>query len=358
MSVILGINAMHAGAAAALIVEGRPVIALAEERLNRVKYYARFPGLAIQRCLAVAGLGWRDVDAVAVGRDASANRAQKLRYVVSHPTRLLNLMKIRGARSSLESLRDWIARECEVDPVRLRFFLWRSTRLPASGVVYVLTFALGDVAAVKPHFVAAIGVVELFHLRRREDRLGLWSCLTAGAVLRFALLALEPLSFEAMLTRMIPYYQGTSHDFYGRSFSYFASGRGGVLALAVAWLLLSSCVGAALSHRVPRRVSRVEPGQKVMLFSPGVENVFTGALARGIEILGPWSTHFMVPVLLAIEDPRERERALSSCIEPIAEKIRTQHPDAPRFPRTPQALGGTTLHDVFVTRHGVFPARG
>ena len=121
MSVILGINAMHAGAAAAVVVEGRPVIALAEERLNRVKYYARFPSLAIQRCLEVAGLGWRDVDAVAVGRDASANRAQKLRYVASHPTRLLNLMKIRSARSSLESLRDWIARECEVDPASLRF---------------------------------------------------------------------------------------------------------------------------------------------------------------------------------------------------------------------------------------------
>jgi hypothetical protein len=95
-----------------------------------------------------------------------------------------------------------------------------------------------------------------------------------------------------------------------------------------------------------------------MLFPPGVENAFTGALARGIEILGPWSTHFMVPMLLAIEDPRERERALSSYIEPIAEKIRTQRPDAIWFSPTPQALGDTTLHDVFVTRHGVFPARG
>ena len=132
MSVILGINAMHAGAAAALVVDGRPVIALAEERLNRIKYYARFPGLAIQRCLEVAGLRWQDVDAVAVGRDASANRARKLSYVASHPTRLLNLIKIRTARSSLESLHDWIARECEVDPASLRFTQHSSRSLLAA----------------------------------------------------------------------------------------------------------------------------------------------------------------------------------------------------------------------------------
>ena len=42
MSVILGINTFHAGASAALLVDGEPVVALAEERLNRVKYFAGF----------------------------------------------------------------------------------------------------------------------------------------------------------------------------------------------------------------------------------------------------------------------------------------------------------------------------
>jgi carbamoyltransferase len=121
MAVILGINAMHAGAAAALVIDGVPVMALPEERLNRVKYYARFPALAANRCLEEAGLRWQDVDAVAIGRDKSANRAQKLRYVASHPTRLLNLVKIRSARSSIDSLEEMIARECGVDPESLRF---------------------------------------------------------------------------------------------------------------------------------------------------------------------------------------------------------------------------------------------
>jgi carbamoyltransferase len=121
VAVILGINAMHAGAAAALLVDGVPVMALPEERLNRVKYYGRFPALAIERCLGEAGLRWQDVDAVAIGRDRSANRAQKLRYVASHPTRLLNLMKIRSARSSIDTLEELIRRECGVDPKSLRF---------------------------------------------------------------------------------------------------------------------------------------------------------------------------------------------------------------------------------------------
>ena len=34
MSVILGINAFHAGSSAAIIVDGQPVVALAEERAN------------------------------------------------------------------------------------------------------------------------------------------------------------------------------------------------------------------------------------------------------------------------------------------------------------------------------------
>lgn len=56
MSAILGINARHAGASAALVIDGKPVLAIAEERLNRIKYYADFPTLAIQCCLDAAGI--------------------------------------------------------------------------------------------------------------------------------------------------------------------------------------------------------------------------------------------------------------------------------------------------------------
>jgi carbamoyltransferase len=121
LSVILGINAFHPGSSAALLIDGAPIAAIAEERLNRVKYYAGFPRLAIQRCLEMAGASLADVDAVAVARDPSANRLQKALYVVKHPGNVLNLLRIRAARSDLADNKALFARELECAPTGLRF---------------------------------------------------------------------------------------------------------------------------------------------------------------------------------------------------------------------------------------------
>ena len=121
MSIILGINAFHAGAAAALVVDGEPVVAIAEERLNRVKYYAGFPTLSIQLCLDYAGLTFSDIDEVAIGRDKSANRIQKLAYIVRNPGKLLNLAKLGSSRSALDDVKGQISAHCGVSRSRLRF---------------------------------------------------------------------------------------------------------------------------------------------------------------------------------------------------------------------------------------------
>jgi len=121
MSTILGINCYHPGASAALLVNGKPVAAVAEERLNRVKYYAAFPALAILKCLDMAGLDFSDIDHVAVGRDKSANRIQKLKYVASKPSKLINFMKIFSSRSKMDDLKSTMARECGVAHDSLRF---------------------------------------------------------------------------------------------------------------------------------------------------------------------------------------------------------------------------------------------
>jgi carbamoyltransferase len=52
---ILGINAYHGNASAAIVCDGRLVAAVEEERFNRVKYAAGFPALAIQYCLKGRG---------------------------------------------------------------------------------------------------------------------------------------------------------------------------------------------------------------------------------------------------------------------------------------------------------------
>jgi carbamoyltransferase len=121
VSVIVGINANHAGASAAVLVDGVPVAAIAEERLNRVKYFAGFPSLALARCLEIAGVAPDEVTDVAIGRDSSANRGKKIEYALRNPTRLLNLLKIRTARAELDDLRPAFARATGTDPERLRF---------------------------------------------------------------------------------------------------------------------------------------------------------------------------------------------------------------------------------------------
>ncbi|MBK8032145.1 MAG: hypothetical protein IPK17_22235 [Chloroflexi bacterium] len=78
MAVILGVNTHHAGSSAALVINGKPVAAIAEERLNRIKYYAGFPTLSILKVMEIGGVTFKDIDYVAIGRDPSTNTAKKL----------------------------------------------------------------------------------------------------------------------------------------------------------------------------------------------------------------------------------------------------------------------------------------
>ena len=77
MSIILGINAFHAGASTALVINGELKFTIAEERLNRIKYYAGFK-FKYKNCLDFAGLNIKDVDHIAIGRNHLANLNKKL----------------------------------------------------------------------------------------------------------------------------------------------------------------------------------------------------------------------------------------------------------------------------------------
>src|SRR5256885_2566711 len=108
MSAILGLNAYHGDAAAALVVDGELVAAAEEERFNRVKHCAGFPALADAWCLADAGLRPEDLDHVAVSRDPRANLGRKLLRTIRHgasarylKARLDNAAKIRDTVSAL-----------------------------------------------------------------------------------------------------------------------------------------------------------------------------------------------------------------------------------------------------------------
>src|SRR4051812_38586813 len=77
---ILGINAYHGDASAALLVDGQLVAAAEEERFNRVKHCAGFPRLAVEYCLEAAGARVEDIDHIAIGRNPRAHLGDKVLY--------------------------------------------------------------------------------------------------------------------------------------------------------------------------------------------------------------------------------------------------------------------------------------
>src|SRR6266567_8545223 len=105
---ILGLNMFHADASAAIIQDGEVVFAIAEERLNRVKHFAGFPVLAIQACLDAVGAKITDIDHVTVGQDTDANLAEKVRYAISNPAKLLNFIRLRRRKQEMRDLRSLI----------------------------------------------------------------------------------------------------------------------------------------------------------------------------------------------------------------------------------------------------------
>src|SRR5580704_1920442 len=83
---ILGINAYHGNASAAIIADGRLIAAVEEERFNRVKYAAGFPVAAIRYCLEAAGITLAEVDHVAIPRNPWARLGTKLLYALRMPS--------------------------------------------------------------------------------------------------------------------------------------------------------------------------------------------------------------------------------------------------------------------------------
>ena len=83
---ILGINAYHGDAAAALLKDGQLLAAAEEERFNRVKHCAGFPAHAVAYCLRAAGIEIEDVEHIGISRNPSANLHKKILAVARRAT--------------------------------------------------------------------------------------------------------------------------------------------------------------------------------------------------------------------------------------------------------------------------------
>lgn len=88
--IILGINAYHADASAAILVNGKLIAATEEERFTRTKHWAGFPLQAIAFCLKEAGVELEAVNYISIGRDPKAKFAKKLAFMLQSPVSVLN----------------------------------------------------------------------------------------------------------------------------------------------------------------------------------------------------------------------------------------------------------------------------
>jgi carbamoyltransferase len=114
---ILGINAYHANASAAILRDGNLVAAAEEERFNRVKYAAGLPAAAIRYCLDAAGIRLEQVDHIAIPRNPWARLGRKLLYAARLPRFALGRAAVMRRFSGM---REELAAAFEADPARLR----------------------------------------------------------------------------------------------------------------------------------------------------------------------------------------------------------------------------------------------
>ena len=118
---ILGINAYHGDAAAAIIKDGRLIAAVEEERFNRCKHSAGFPDHAIRYCLEAAGIGVEDLDHVGISRDPSAHLHKKILFAAMRVASQARQIKDRlGNAAKVRDLKDELARVFGVPKRQLR----------------------------------------------------------------------------------------------------------------------------------------------------------------------------------------------------------------------------------------------
>jgi len=102
---IIGINAYHGDSSACLVVDGKLIAAVEEERFRRIKHWAGFPSESIRYCLHEAGITLADVAHVAINSDPKANLIKKIGFTLKKRPELgliMDRLKNQKERRSIE----------------------------------------------------------------------------------------------------------------------------------------------------------------------------------------------------------------------------------------------------------------
>jgi len=148
LTVVLGINAYHSSASAALFVDGVLVGAVEEERFTRIKYETGFPERSIRFCLDAAGLSIQDVDHVAVAGNPLANLWRKVRFALGTPAGRA-LVRRRGEPVAQLRMKRTLARSFDLEPsaIRARFHMVEHHPAHMASAYFVSPFDRAAVAS-------------------------------------------------------------------------------------------------------------------------------------------------------------------------------------------------------------------
>ena len=114
---VLGLNAYHGDASAAILRDGELLAAVEEERFTRVKHTAGFPSNAVRYCLEVAGIPVEAVDHVVVPRKRSAHLLKKALWAARFPRFALSRA---NAWRSFGEVQDALAEAGATTPTKLK----------------------------------------------------------------------------------------------------------------------------------------------------------------------------------------------------------------------------------------------
>src|SRR5688572_178165 len=98
--IILGINAYHGDAAAAVVKDGELIAAVEEERFNRIKHCAGFPTESVRYCLKVAGIEAEAIDHIGISRDPAAHLHRKVLFAARRAARGISDFGVRKGISN------------------------------------------------------------------------------------------------------------------------------------------------------------------------------------------------------------------------------------------------------------------
>jgi carbamoyltransferase len=82
--IILGINVYHPDSSACLLIDGKIVFAIEEERLNRIKHWSGMPLLSIKNCLLTSNISISDIDFVTINHNPFSNIFNKFKYILKN----------------------------------------------------------------------------------------------------------------------------------------------------------------------------------------------------------------------------------------------------------------------------------